>query len=207
MAKNKIKKITRLYDNCADCGIPTIACICNQIETITTASKYLILTSFKESSRASSTGRLFQLMNPASTEIILWERTKPPEDLINQIDADTFLLFPAINEDLQKRVSSNKPKPNGNYIILDGTWNEAKKIITKSPYLDNIPIISLDVRSPSSYSLRRNGNVAGNLCTIESIMELLNVLGEERHAQTAARNLDLFMRAFYAGQSGHQLKG
>lgn len=203
--QNRIRKTCRLYENCPDCGVASIACICHQIEPLKTTSNYVILTSFNEATRASSTGRLFQLMNPGSTEIVLWERTKPPLKLIQQLDADTMLVFPAFNEAMQRRVSNSKAKANGHYILIDGTWDEARKIIRKSPYLEALPIVSLVTKSKSAYTLRRNGNIDGGLCTIEAIIELLILQGEDQHAKTVARNFELFMSAFRAGQSGHKL--
>lgn len=203
--KNTLIPTTRLYPNCSECGIPSITCICEQIEHLTTASKYFILTSFKESRRASSTGRLFHLMNPDASQIVLWERTRTPAELLDQLDSDTTLVFPALNEAMQKRVSNSKAKAYGKYILIDGTWDEARKIVRKSPYLEELPIVALATESKSAYTLRRNGNIDGGLCTIEAIIELLLLQGADHHAKTVARNFDLFLRAFRAGQSSHKL--
>ena len=55
-----------------------------------------------------------------------------------------FLLFPAEDDELGKRKVEYKSTGKiPAFIIIDGTWKEAKKILTKSTYLREIPIISL----------------------------------------------------------------
>ncbi len=201
----EIKSLTRLYPPCERCALPTVACICERIQTISTHSKFLILTSQKEFSRASSTGRLFQLSNPNATEIFIWERKKPPLELLKQIDSRTYLLFPAISEDLQQRVSESRPALDSQFIVLDGTWNETQKILKKSAYLNTLPLISIAQTMPSAYTLRA-GNLAGTACTIEAIMALLQMLGETVAAKVVAQNFELFLNAYQAGKSGHALK-
>jgi len=205
MLEKKIKPISRLFPPCERCALPTIACICGRIQTMTTDSKFLILTSEREFSRASSTGRLFQLSNPTATEIFIWERKKPPLELLKQINRQTYLLFPAISADLQQRVSKSPPAPDSQFIVLDGTWNEAQKILHKSAYLNTLPLISIEQKLPSAYTLRA-GNLAGTACTIEAIIALLQMLGETESAKVVAENFELFLKAYQAGKSGHALK-
>jgi len=71
----KVKQITKLYDSCNQCGLPTLTCICNMVTPINSRAKFWVLTSEREFSRPSSTGRLLKLINPLSTEIFLWNRT------------------------------------------------------------------------------------------------------------------------------------
>lgn len=135
----------------------------------------------------------------------MWERKQIPEDLIAQINSRTYLLFPAISENLQQRVVESRPGQNSQFIVLDGTWNEAQKILNKSAYLSTLPLISIAQESPSAYSLR-GGNRAGTVCTIEAIIALLQMLGETESARVVNQNFELFLKAYQAGKSGHALK-
>ncbi|HZK85320.1 MAG TPA: DTW domain-containing protein, partial [Desulfosporosinus sp.] len=103
---HKVKQITSLYYSCNDCGLPIINCICNEATKIITRAKFWILSSERELYRPSNTARLLKLINPDSTELFLWERTKSPEKLIEKISMDehkVFVVFPAENEELEKR--------------------------------------------------------------------------------------------------------
>ncbi|WP_157618876.1 DTW domain-containing protein, partial [Vibrio sp. HI00D65] len=61
-------------------------------------------------------------------------------------------------------------------------WQEAKKMLNKSPWLQTIPQVHLDVTSESSYTLRRNQD-SGHLCTCEVGIELLKTLDETQSAE------------------------
>ena len=80
--KYKVKQITKLYESCNKCGLPEMNCICNSVPKLKTNAKIWILSTEREFSRPSNTARLLKLANPESTELILWERTKAPEKLI-----------------------------------------------------------------------------------------------------------------------------
>jgi len=207
----KVKQITKLYESCNACGLPSINCICHQSANVKISSKakFWILSSEREFYRPSNTARLLKLLNPESTQIFLWERTKSPEQLVENINSDkhtVFVLFPAENEELEKRkvqfISSEKDPA---FIILDGTWKEARKIFRKSDFLKGLPIISIESNSASNYDLRR-GAAEGNLCTIEAAIEILKMNEEIETSQVMDDYFNLFLKSYKAGISGHKVK-
>lgn len=204
----KIKQITSLYDSCNKCGLPIINCICAKAPKIKTEAKIWILSTQKEFYRASNTARLLTIINPLSTEIFLWERTKIPEALISNFKNeiyDIFLLFPIEScETKNRKVEYKSTNKIPVFILIDGTWKEARKIIRKSTYLDNLPIISLEPNFKSKYDLRR-GAQAGNLCTIEAAIEVLKLNGEIDNYQIVNKFYDLFLKSYKAGSSGHKI--
>ena len=204
----KIKQITSLYNSCNRCGLPIINCICDKAPKIETHAKIWILSTAKEFYRASNTARLLSLVNPSSTEIFLWERTNIPEKLVSNLNNnlyDVFLLFPIDDNEIPTRKveykSTNKIPV---FIIIDGTWKEAKKIFRRSVYLDKVPIISLTPAFKSTYNLRR-GASDGNLCTIEAAIEVLKINGEVENSKVVNEFYTLFLRSYTAGASGHKL--
>ncbi|WP_160691169.1 tRNA-uridine aminocarboxypropyltransferase [Clostridium sp. C2-6-12] len=207
--KYKVKQITKLYESCSECGLPTINCICNSVVKIKTNAKIWILSTEREFSRPSNTARLIKLINPDSTELILWERTKAPEKLIEYINSEEYeiyILFPTEDSELLKRKVQNENSGKITaFIILDGTWKEASKILRKSEYLKNLPKISLDPIHKSEYTLRR-GASEGELCTMEAAIEVLKLNCETEKAQVAKNTFDLFLKSFKAGISGLPLK-
>ena len=60
-----------------------------------------------------------------------------------------------------KRVVTALPKrDNGGkrplFVLLDATWPEARRMFRKSPYLDQLPVLSLQGDQISRYKLRRS---------------------------------------------------
>mgnify|MGYP001613424002 CR=1 FL=1 len=204
----KVKQITSLYDSCNKCGLPSITCICDKAPKIQTDAKIWIMSTEKEFYRPSNTARLLEIVNPYSTEIFLWERTKLPDKLIENLNNEiyeTFLLFPV--EKYETTIRKVEYKNTGKipvFIIIDGTWKEARKIFRKSAYLETLPIISLEPNFKSKYDLRR-GVVDGNLCTIEAAIEVLKLNGEIKNAQVVNNFYSLFLKSYKAGSSGHEL--
>lgn len=205
----KVKQITSLYQSCNECGLPIINCICHKSTKVRTKAKLWILSSEREFYRPSNTARLLKLINPDSTEIFLWERTKYPDKLIKNIamhDYATFIVFPAENEELEKRKVEFKPPDKiPAFIIIDGTWKEARRIFRKSDFLDGLPIVSIERNYASNYDLRR-GATEGNLCTIEAAIEILKMNGEVDSSQAMNDYYNLFLKGYKAGVSGHIIK-
>ena len=205
----KVKKISSLYESCNQCGLPIINCICNKAVQVRTKVKLWILSSEREFYRPSNTARLLKLINPDSTEIFLWERTKSPEQLIKNISMEeysVFIVFPSENEQLETRkVEFERTCKMPAFIFLDGTWKEARKIFRKSDFLKDLPIVSIEPNYISKYDLRKGaGN--GNLCTIEAAIEILRMTGEIETSQSIEDYYNLFLRSYKAGVSGHKIR-
>ncbi|MBK1810248.1 DTW domain-containing protein [Clostridium sp. YIM B02505] len=205
----KVKQITKLYQSCNKCGLPDINCICNTISKVKTKAKIWILSTEKEFYRPSNTARILKLANPEATEIYLWERTKRPEELIKNINQDiydVYLVFPEENRDITSvKLMDNYTDKTPAFILLDGTWKEANKILRRSDYLKGLPRISLSVDFKSEYNLRR-GVVEGNLCTIEAAIEVLKLNNDLENATLIKEIFDLFLSGFKAGITGQKIK-
>jgi DTW domain-containing protein YfiP len=205
----KVKQITKVYQSCNKCGLPEINCICNTISKVKTKAKIWILSTEKEFYRPSNTARILKLVNPESTEIYLWERTKNPEELIKNIKQDiydVYVVFPDESRDVKntERIHNYANKVPA-FILLDGTWKEAKKILRRSEYLKELPRISLSVDFKSQYNLRR-GIVEGNLCTIEAAIEVLKLNNDLENTILIKRAFDLFLAGFKAGLTAKKIK-
>lgn len=203
------KQITKVCNNCSKCGLPIITCICGRIKEVKTKAKFIILSSERELYRNTNTANLLKLTNPKSTEIVIWKRDEVSQKIFNYINSNiyrTYLIFPIINEEMKERkIQYSKSKKIPVFIIVDGTWKEAWKIIRKSDYLKKLPVISLDVKVSSKFSLRR-GQAEGNLCTIETAIELLKMNDEYNISEDINKYFELFLESYKAGMSGHKIK-
>jgi DTW domain-containing protein YfiP len=78
------------------------------------------------------------------------------------------------------------------FVLLDGTWSEARKMFRKSPYLDALPVLSLHPEQVvSNYRLRRSARES-HFCTSEVAALCLALAGETHAADTLAAWLDVF---------------
>lgn len=140
--------------------------------------KIFLLTHERELLRPSNTGVLAQSVAPELVERIIWARSTPSPALLDAINHEnTVLLYPVDDAD-DAAIESFE-----NMILLDATWQEARKMFNKSPYLKSLPRAQIKPRQVSQYQLRRN-QPEGGLCTAECVMEILIA---KNHIDTAER--------------------
>lgn len=147
--------------------------------------KISLLTHFKELSKKSNTGRLVLEVLGDAAEQVQWDRNNPPAKLLEEIDAGgVALIYPGIAGEDGGDLSGIKQ-----FIIIDGTWHEARKIHQRSPYLQRAQRISLKPSGKSRYNLRKNQKESG-LCTAECVIEILRGRG---YAVEARQLEELFL--------------
>jgi DTW domain-containing protein YfiP len=126
----------------------------------------------------------------------LWTRTEVDPGLLHLL-ADPqwqpYVVFPgeyAASERVvtQVQLDGNK-KPL--FILLDATWSEARKMFRKSPYLNHLPVLSLQPEQLSRYRLRRSKR-EDHLCTAEVAALCLSLAAEAHAADTLEAYLDVF---------------
>ena len=77
------------------------------------------------------------------------------------------------------------------FIMLDGTWAEARKMFGRSPCLDRFPVLSLQPDQLSRYKLRRSRR-DDHFCTSEVAALCFTLAGEHDAEQTLQAYLDVF---------------
>tara|TARA_R110001592_G_scaffold54017_2_gene165515 strand:- start:11868 stop:12377 length:510 start_codon:yes stop_codon:yes gene_type:complete len=131
--------------------------------------KFILLTHERELSKGTNTGRLVKQILGDDVEIITWKRKVPDERLVHLLATkQAALLFPKQDSDLV-----NKDLKCFEYlVILDSTWQEARKMFNRSGYLNQAERVSLSITKPSEFKLRRN-QIEGGLSTIECVIQIL----------------------------------
>ena len=136
-------KMTR----CQQCLLAELYCICEGVVQADCDAAVCLLMYHNESFKPSNTGRLIAEIVPENYAF-RWDRTDPDAKLlalINDPQYQPMVVFPAEDVEPGRAVTEvnitagKKPL----FIFLDGTWREAKKMIRKSPYLDNLPVLSI----------------------------------------------------------------
>lgn len=151
--------------------------------------KITLLTHFKEFEKRSNTGRLIVDVLGRDAEQVRWDRMNPPARLVEDIEAGgVALVYPGA-------VDENDGDLSGitQFIIIDGTWHEARKIHQRSPYLQKIRRICLKTGEKSVYNLRKNQKEFG-LCTAECAIEVLRLSGKIEEAERLQELLLAFIR-------------
>ena len=137
------------------------------IYTHSSMLKIFLLTHPREIAKVTNTGQLvIKALNcansaKASAELILWSRTAPDPALLNSIaTTPTLLLYPS-EETLHNSSENNNPLADQqlpvstttlgqdrldkatSVIVLDGTWQEVRKMYNKSHYLKSLNRLEL----------------------------------------------------------------
>lgn len=179
---------------CPSCGL-RYQCICSQSPVLDATTHIALLTHPNEIKRATNTGKLLA-SSLHNCQVHIWDRVHPPETLLIQIKQQpTYLLFPSDDVLEIDSIKMDTPTQQPLFIILDGTWQEAKKMLNKSPWLAALPKIKLHHSTDSNYSLRRNQE-AGNLCTCEVGIALLQQLDSEYDFSSLQQYFELFLQVY-----------
>ncbi len=155
--------------------------------------KFTLLTHQKELSRNDNTGSLISQLQDCVTDKVIWQRKDPNQQLVAEIQAGTAVL---LTPDSSGRAITDISSIN-HLVILDSTWQEARKMINKSDYLKQADWFALNNPPPSRYNLRRN-QIIGGLCTAECAIEILKL----KQMNEAASQLEVL----YAQLLGRVLK-
>lgn len=151
--------------------------------------KITLLTHFKEIGKRSNTGRLVIDVMGKTAEQIVWDRLKPPANLVEAIEAGgVALVYPGNGDSTYDDFDGIN-----HFILIDGTWHEARKIHQRSPYLRNIRRVCLKPAADSAYNLRKNQKESC-LCTAECVVEILRATGCHDDAARLQERFMAFIR-------------
>ena len=189
---------------CAGCRLVASHCVCAWRPAVDTRAGVCLIMGDIEALKPTNTGWLVADV-VADTWAFGWSRTAVDPGLLALL-ADPqwqpYVVFPGDFAAPERVVTSLLPGPHTTthterarkplFILLDGTWSEARKMFRKSPYLDALPVLSLHTeQGVSRYRLRRAAN-EGHFCTAEVGALCLALAGEEDAAQTLAAWFDVF---------------
>ncbi|MGU3523901.1 tRNA-uridine aminocarboxypropyltransferase [Enterobacteriaceae bacterium C23F] len=191
---------------CQRCLLPLKQCLCETLTPSAARSRFCLVMFDTEPMKPSNTGRLIADILP-NTEAFQWSRTEPPQallDLVQHPNYQPMVVFPASYAGAEREVISAPPsgKPPL-FIMLDGTWTEARKMFRKSPYLDSLPVISVDLSRVSAYRLREV-HAEGQYCTAEVAIALLDLARDTEAASALGEHFQRFRTRYLAGKTQHK---
>lgn len=190
-------------DRCDQCLIAKHYCICEGAEYASCSAAVCLLMYHNESFKPSNTGRLIAEIIP-DNHAFRWDRTSPDPALLALLNNDKyqpFVIFPAEDVETDRVVTQVETHAGKQplFIFLDGTWREAKKMIRKSPYLDNLPVLSITAEKLSDYRLRVAPH-AHQLGTAEVAIMVLALAGEVDASTKLEQHFIKFRDAYLLGK-------
>jgi DTW domain-containing protein YfiP len=189
---------------CVGCRLNPGHCMCalRPVVPVVNAGVCLVMADI-EALKPSNTGWLIADV-VADTFAFEWARTVVDPALLALL-ADPqwqpYLVFPGefvaaerVVTEVQLPIDSTASQHQGKrplFVLLDATWPEARKMFRKSPYLDKLPVLSLQSEQLSRYKLRRSQRDE-HFCTSEVAALCLALAGEQHVAETLEAYLDVF---------------
>ena len=188
-------------ERCAGCRLVLTHCLCALRTSVPTRAAVCLLMADIEPFKPTNTGWLVADLVD-DTFAFAWSRTQPDPALLSLLSDpsfDRYVVFPGqyaapgrvvhtIQTQASDHVGTTK-RPL--FILLDGTWSEARKMFRRSPYLDHLPVLSLEPAAASQYKLRRS-RCGDHFCTSEVAALCLNIAGDHLVSQTLEAYLGVF---------------
>ncbi|QUM75395.1 DTW domain-containing protein [Moritella sp. 24] len=147
-----------------------------------------LVTHEREFSRRSNTGKLVQQFLPKETSIVPWRRKEPDTKLLTAIKSGRVAIL-APDADEEHDISEFD-----SLVLLDSTWQEARKMYRQSDYLQDLPKVTLSAAQASEFILRAN-QLEGGLSTVECVIELLRLQQRDQEADQLVVEFRSFIRA------------
>ena len=172
--------------------------MCALRPSVQTRSGVCLLMADIEALKPTNTGWLIADLVP-DTFAFGWARTEIDPALpalLSDSQWQPYVVFPGEYAAPERVVQKIAPADEQTgkrplFILLDATWTEARKMFRKSPYLDHLPVLSLQPEQISQYKLRRSHR-DDHFCTSEVAALCLNLAGELLAEQLLTAYLDVF---------------
>jgi DTW domain-containing protein YfiP len=156
---------------CSNCLKASSACICATIKSIDNIHRLHILQDPSEQNKALGTARILKL-SLSNVQLTVGELFNVQDFDIN----NSYLLFPSEDAIPAQRLKGHSElNKNSQFILLDGSWKKAYKLLMSNPFLQGLPKVSINVDTKSNYRLRKSPREDG-FSTVEAGYYLLSQL-------------------------------
>jgi DTW domain-containing protein YfiP len=169
--------------------LPEASCVCNKIKPIELPFKITLCCHSNEWQRNDNTGQ-WALLCSQDISRIKWHRKSEliqPQIDIHMITQQPghYLLYPSDDAQDINILASDISGDIAQLWVIDGTWQEAQKMLRQSPWLKSLPKVKIQAQKDqtlaSQFQLRRNQQ---GLSTMEAITEAIR-----GHSPSAANAL------------------
>jgi len=210
---------------CEDCQLGVRWCICQYRHAIAQRNifarvDFLLLMHRHETMKPTNTGRLIGDVMPQGTHAYLWDRTEPDSQLLEFLEnraGNLWILFPdsycnATEHDVVARkprridtiadIVAARVRPT--FILLDGTWKQARKMFHMSVWMQHIPLVQLPIgqiqmNTDGGYRLRQGAHDM-QVSTLEAAAGLLEAMSDDNTALVMRDYFDTFNEYYAASR-------
>jgi DTW domain-containing protein YfiP len=179
---------------CLNCRRRILTCVCHKINPFSTKARFIILMHPMEFKKEKvGTGRFSHLILKNSEVIvgINFDENQRLKELLADQEYETFLLYPGDETiDLGGDFFKEKLQKRAQFIVLDGTWPCAKKMMKLSPLLHHLPRVSFQSNRISEFKIKHQP-LPGCLSTVESIHQVILELNRMGLEETLSRHDNL----------------
>lgn len=179
---------------CLNCRRRLLTCVCEKLNPFETNSRFIILMHPMEFKKEKvGTGRFSHLILKNS-EIIVdlgFDENMRFQEILKDPDFESFLLYPGFETiDLGTDALTQTLKKKAQFIVIDGTWPCAKKMMKLTTSLHNIPRVSFRSDRVSEFKVKHQP-MPGCLSTVESIHQVLLDLNRMKIEETHDKHENL----------------
>ena len=186
---------------CLHCRRRLLTCVCEYLRPFETKSRFVILMHPMEFKKEKvGTGRFSHLILKNS-EIIVdvgFDENKRFNEVLNDEHYQTVILYPGdktidLSLPESKNVFGEKPLQ---FIVIDGTWPCAKKMMKLTTKLHALPRVSFNTLRISEFQVKHQP-MPGCLSTVESIHQVMvdmNNLGLEKTGNAEENLMEVFRK-------------
>lgn len=195
-----LRKLNTL-PRCERCLRPEPTCVCDRLQPIDNSVEVLILQHPQEKDAVLGTASLLQssLKRCRVVPGLSWRSFE--HALGKKVDRERWaVVFPSSTKkgspsskdvctflDRQGHVVNSKGYKG--LVLLDGSWSQVKTLWWRNPWLLKLTRVDLQPSEPSIYGSLRQEPKRHYLSTLESVAEILPVLGEPSETRTELRRL------------------
>jgi DTW domain-containing protein len=156
---------------CLRCRRPKKVCWCDALRPAESRTRVVFVQHPLEARVPVSTCRMAHLSLPNSElHVALGAEGTPRLEALCKED-DTWVLFPST----KSTPLESLPRPPKNLLVVDGTWDNARKVVNNSPLLSALPRIGFLPDRPGNYRIRKEPK-EHCLSTIEAVAHVLSRL-------------------------------
>ncbi|MBI4858844.1 MAG: DTW domain-containing protein [Candidatus Riflebacteria bacterium] len=200
----------RIY--CYRCRKPDLLCICADVTPVPTRFGIVILQHPQESRRTISTARIVSLSLTGARLFVGLDFAgcTALHSHLAAAPGPVYLVYPERGAlDVVDVMAREHGWPDGapTFVIIDGTWAQARKIKNQNPCLDRFERVSLSPGAPSRYRIRRQPR-GHYLSTVEASVLLLSRLeGSEEAFRPLLEVFDRMIDRQLSFKSGESRRG
>lgn len=203
LSTREFKARGALLKRCPECLLAESECVCGKINPANTHIGVCLLMYHAEYFKPSNTGQLIADLVP-NNFAFRWQRTDLNQGLEALLKSDSWypiIIFPHDNVEPERQITSvpvsrlQELKKQPLLIFIDGTWRQAKKIMVKSPYLTNLPVMQISEVQKGGYQLREAYH-DHHLSTVEVAIQVFAEMGESELSQKLSELFTKFKKGY-----------